>query len=81
MSFGLKYIFSVPCCQHEMNGKVKSDNFKLLCDYGLLKERFSALATDALRGKYLEYCGYNVDILEFIDEIIYPIMVIHMKND
>lgn len=61
------YIFSVPCCQHEMNGKVKSDNFSLLCDYGLLKERFSALATDALRGKYLEYCGYSVDILEFID--------------
>lgn len=61
------YIFSVPCCQHEMNSKVKSDNFSLLCDYGLLKERFSALATDALRGKYLEFCGYNVDILEFID--------------
>ena len=61
------YIFSVPCCQHEMNGKVKSESFGLLCDYGLLKERFSALATDALRGKYLEYCGYNVDILEFID--------------
>ena len=50
-----------------MNAKVKSDSFGLLCDYGLLKERFSALATDALRGKYLEYCGYNVDILEFID--------------
>ena len=61
------YIFSVPCCQHEMNYMVKSDSFSLLCDYGLLKERFSALATDALRGKYLEYCGYNVDILEFID--------------
>ncbi len=61
------YIFSVPCCQHEMNGKVKSDNYSLLCDYGLIKERFSALATDALRGKYLEFCGYDVDILEFID--------------
>ena len=61
------YIFSVPCCQHEMNAKVKSDNFSLLCDYGLIKERFSALATDALRGKLLEYCGYTVDILEFID--------------
>ncbi|MBO4949869.1 MAG: GNAT family N-acetyltransferase [Clostridia bacterium] len=61
------YIFSVPCCQHEMNGKVKSDDFSLLCDYGLLKERFSALATDALRGKYLEFCGYSVDVLEFID--------------
>lgn len=61
------YIFSVPCCQHELNGKIESDNFGLLCDYGLLKERFSALATDALRAKYLEYCGYSVDVLEFID--------------
>jgi len=61
------YIFSVPCCQHEMNSKVKTDSFSLLCDYGLIKERFSALATDALRGKYLEFCGYNVDVMEFID--------------
>lgn len=61
------YIFSVPCCQHELNSKIKSDNFGLLCSYGLIKERFSALATDALRGKYLELCGYNVDVLEFID--------------
>ncbi len=61
------YIFSVPCCQHELNTKIKSENFSLLCDYGLLKERFSALATDALRAKYLEFCGYDVDVLEFID--------------
>ncbi|MBE6623802.1 MAG: hypothetical protein E7621_06445 [Ruminococcaceae bacterium] len=36
-------------------------------DYGLIKERFCALATDALRAKMLEYQGYKVDILEFID--------------
>lgn len=61
------YIFSVPCCQHELNKKVKSDDYSIICDYGLLKERFSSIATDALRAKYLEYCGYNVDVLEFID--------------
>jgi len=61
------YIFSVPCCQHEMNGKVKTENFGLLTEYGLIKERFSALATDALRAKTLEYCGYKTDVLEFID--------------
>lgn len=61
------YIFSVPCCQHELNKKIKSDDYSVLCDYGLIKERFSALATDALRAKYLEYCGYDVDVLEFID--------------
>lgn len=61
------YIFSVPCCQHEMNSKIKTENFGILTDYGLIKERFSALATDALRAKTLEYCGYKTDVLEFID--------------
>ncbi len=61
------YIFSAPCCQHEMNSIVKSEHYGLLCDYGLLKERFSAVATDAIRGKLLEAFGYSVDILEFID--------------
>ena len=61
------YIFSVPCCQHEMNGKVKTENFSVMTDFGLIKERFCALATDALRGKTLEYCGYKTDVLEFID--------------
>lgn len=61
------YIFSVPCCQHEMNGKVKTENFSVITDYGLIKERFCALATDALRAKTLEYCGYKTDVLEFID--------------
>ncbi len=61
------YIFCVPCCQHELNAVIKSESFGILCDYGLIKERFSALATDLLRAKYLELCGYNVDVLEFID--------------
>lgn len=61
------YIFAVPCCQHEMNGAVRTENLSVLTDYGLIKERFCALATDALRGKTLEYCGYKTDILEFID--------------
>ncbi len=61
------YIFSVPCCQHEFNQKVKSKSLSLLTDFGLIKERFCALATDALRAKMLEYCGYSEDVLEFID--------------
>jgi len=61
------YIFSVPCCQHEFGFAIKTENFSLLSDYGIIKERFCALATDALRAKMLEYCGYDVDVLEFID--------------
>ncbi len=62
-----KYIFSVPCCQHELNANINLDSLGLIAEYGLIKERFCALATDALRSKILEYCGYKVDILEFID--------------
>ena len=34
--------------------------------YGIIKERFAALATDAIRGNLLEYCGYRTQLLEFI---------------
>ena len=40
--------------------------------YGLLKERFSSLLTDAIRANILEYFGYKVQVLEFIDSIHSP---------
>ena len=67
INWGSKYIFSVPCCQHELNSTARLQKLPLIGDYGLIKERFCALATDALRAKILEYCGYKTDILEFID--------------
>ncbi|MFR6498252.1 MAG: hypothetical protein ACLUO9_05660 [Coprococcus comes] len=35
--------------------------------YGLIKERMSALLTDAIRANLLEEAGYQVQVLEFID--------------
>lgn len=32
-----------------------------------MKERFSALATDAIRAKLLDLMGYRTQLLEFID--------------
>lgn len=62
-----KIIVSVPCCQHELNAQIKTENFSALSDYGLIRERFSALSTDTIRGKLLESMGYKVQMLEFVD--------------
>lgn len=62
-----KLIFSVPCCQHELNGQMESERMHLLMRYGIIKERFAALATDAIRANLLECCGYRTQLLEFVD--------------
>lgn len=62
-----RVILSVPCCQHELNSQIESRELAPIMDYGLLKERFAALATDGLRAKYLEAAGYHTQVLEFID--------------
>lgn len=65
---GAKHIFSVPCCQHEINARIrKGGDYDLLLRHGILKERLSALLTDAMRAELLEDAGYAVDLIEFID--------------
>lgn len=65
--WGTKIIISVPCCQHELNAQIDSEEFGALTRYGLLKERTAAIMTDAIRANLLEYSGYKTQILEFID--------------
>ncbi|MCE5294263.1 MAG: SAM-dependent methyltransferase [Chlamydiales bacterium] len=60
-------ILVAPCCQHEVASQIKKDKMPILLEHGLLKERFSALMTDALRAEILNQCGYMVDLIEFID--------------
>ena len=81
--FALKYavekqasaILSVPCCQHQVNkalSKKKKEEipqeFAPLLKWGIIREKFSSLVTDAIRGQWLESKGYQVQMLEFIDE-------------
>lgn len=62
-----KYLLSVPCCQHEINLQMKKNTMPLVSKYGLVKDRMGAILTDSIRANLLEYCGYDVSMIEFID--------------
>ncbi len=67
VKWGAKVILSVPCCQHEVNKQISCQELKPILQYGIIKERMSALITDALRADILKSEGYETDLLEFID--------------
>ncbi|MDE7476656.1 MAG: SAM-dependent methyltransferase [Lachnospiraceae bacterium] len=67
VEWNARVILSVPCCQHEMNKQITCDILSPVLKYGLIKERMAALMTDAVRADLLEECGYDTQILEFID--------------
>ena len=71
VKWNIPVILSVPCCQHELNKNIEKQTvmpeFAALLKYGIIRERFASLATDAMRAELLESSGYSVQLLEFID--------------
>ncbi len=67
VAWNASVILSVPCCQHEINKQIFCAELAPVLKYGLIRERISALITDAYRANILEEYGYDTQILEFID--------------
>lgn len=67
VKWGARVIMAVPCCQHELNGQIRCEMLQPILKYGVIRERMSALITDALRADILEQNGYETQVLEFID--------------
>lgn len=67
IKMGAEAIVVAPCCQHEASVQIDKQAFALMCSHGVLKERFCALLTDALRAEIIKQYGYSVELLEFID--------------
>lgn len=65
VNWNSKVILSVPCCQHEMFSQIKNDLHQPMYKHGILKDKFTELLTDGLRGLKLEACGYDVKMIEF----------------
>ena len=57
VTWGAKVILSVPCCQHEVNREISCEKLQPILQYGIVKERISALITDALRADLLKTEG------------------------
>ena len=60
-------ILSTPCCHHQMNHTLDCAPLAFIAQHSMLRQKLCDAATDALRLKHLEACGYSVAALELID--------------
>ena len=67
LQWQVQYIVAVPCCQNEVYKQLKSKTFSQMIQYGIVKERLSALITDTVRANILEYSGYQTQVIEYVD--------------
>ena len=60
-----KVILSVPCCQHELFSQITNEVNEPMLKHGIIKDKFTELLTDGIRGLKLEAAGYDVNMIEF----------------
>ncbi|CDZ80047.1 Methyltransferase TRM13 [Candidatus Rubidus massiliensis] len=79
----VKVLLLAPCCHQELYNQIKNPLLNPILKHGILKEKFAAIVTDALRGLLLESNGYKVQIMEFVDPTHTPknILIKAIKKD
>lgn len=65
VKWNTKVILSVPCCQHELFKQIDSPINNPMLKHGIIKNKFTELLTDALRGLKLESVDYDVSMIKF----------------
>ena len=68
IEWGSRYLFAVPCCQHELYPQLQGPALQALVQQGVLKDRYASMVTDALRVHALRIMGYRTDVVEFVSQ-------------
>lgn len=65
VEWGSKLIVAVPCCHHQLFDMIENQELIPILQYGVLKDKFASILTDAIRGLALQTVGYDINIMEF----------------
>lgn len=70
-------ILAAPCCHHDIQRQLRAAGqvpapYGPLGRYGILRERFADVLTDAVRAALLRMLGYRVAVVEFVDSAHTP---------
>jgi SAM-dependent methyltransferase len=69
-------VLAAPCCHHDLNRQLKDADppspYAVMTRYGIVRERFADVLTDALRASVLRQLGYRVEVMQFVDSAHTP---------
>ncbi len=59
-------ILAAPCCQHELQRRLKAEPLRAVLEQGILRERLADIVTDTFRALALRIAGYRTSVVEFV---------------